>query len=106
MARDFARTTDYTNIANVSDGTDIGAIEGTALTITSITRLTDGHIFLQGFGAPGLIYTIEANGNPAAPNGLGGSGGIVPDGTGAFSFNDASPMTLGLTKRFYRVHYP
>ena len=101
----FARTIDYTNVPNssVGDGTDIGAVEGTVLTIATITRPTNGHAVLLGFGTPNLTCTVEASPD-LSPGSFAAIGTSTPDGTGALQYDDAG--AVGLTKRFYRLRLP
>lgn len=101
----FARTIDFTNIPNssVGDGTDIGAVEGTALTINAVSRLGNNHIQIGGFGTPGLTYTVEASPDLSAGSFVA-IGTAAADGTGALQYDDADAATL--TKRFYRFRFP
>ena len=102
----FPRTTDYSNIPNASggDGTDIGAVEGTALTITAISHQTNGHTLLQGFGAPNLTDTVEASPDLSPGSFVALPTTVTADGTGALQYDDAT--AVGLTKRFYRLRFP
>jgi hypothetical protein len=102
----FPRTTDYSNIPDASggDGTDIGAVEGTALTITAISHQTNGHTLLQGFGAPNLTYIVEASPDLSPGSFVALPTTVTADGTGALQYNDAT--AVGLTKRFYRLRFP
>ena len=73
------------------------------LRITAITRLANGHILVQGAGAPNTTYHIEASpdlspGSFARP--LDGQVNSSP--TGALQYEDANSGT----KRFYRFTYP
>jgi CSLREA domain-containing protein len=83
---------------------DIGAFEfgGTALRITSIVRLTNGHIALQALGVPTELHTIESADGLSA--GFGFLARPTADGSGLLSYDDAG--ALGLTARFYRVTFP
>ncbi|HEX8077097.1 MAG TPA: choice-of-anchor Q domain-containing protein [Chthoniobacterales bacterium] len=102
----FSRTTNYTNIAEASggDGTDIGAFEGTALKITAITRLTNGHILLHGIGVPGAPHTIEHSPDPGSNTFTAFPTATAADGTGALQYDDDT--AVGLAKQFYRLRFP
>lgn len=88
---------------------DIGAFEfgGNPLKITSITRLTNGHIVLHGVGVPNGTHTVQASPD-LSPNSFTpiatGPMGVTADATGALQYNDAG--AVGLTKRFYRLAFP
>jgi hypothetical protein len=102
----FPRAADYTNISNAvtGDGTDIGAVEGVALQITSIGRLTNGHILLQGLGVPSRAHTIEVSPD-LSPNSFTAFGTMpVADGTGAIQYDDAA--AVGPSRQFYRLRFP
>ena len=107
--RGFIRSVDFPNIDNAlggdGDGGDIGAFEFGAqpLRITSITRLTNGHVVLQGIGVPSNAHTIEAAPDPNADS-FGSNGSATSDGSGLLQHNDAG--AVGLTKRFYRLSFP
>ena len=103
---DFARTMDYPAVTNAvaSDATDIGAMEGTALKITAITRLPNGHILLQGLGMPGRAHTIEFSPDLSPNSFTDFATRPNADGTGAIQFDDAG--ATGLTKQFYRLRFP
>jgi predicted outer membrane repeat protein len=84
---------------------DIGAFElsGKPIRITSITRLANEHIMLQGAGVPSASHSIQMS-----PDLSFGSftiiGHTTADGTGALQYDDAG--SVGLTKRFYRLAFP
>jgi len=84
---------------------DIGAYEfgGQPLRITSITRLANGHIFLQGIGVPNASHTLKVSPD-LAPNSFTGPVPVTADMTGLFQYEDAS--AAGVPKRFYRVSFP
>jgi CSLREA domain-containing protein len=88
---------------------DIGAFEfgGKPLRITSITRLTNGHIVLHGVGVPNGTHTVQASPD-LSPNSFSpiatGPTGVTADATGALQYNDAG--AVGLTKGFYRLSFP
>jgi hypothetical protein len=75
------------------------------LKITSIARLTNGHIVLQCFGVPNQVNNLQVSPDLSP----GSFGAISPppvaaDNTGAFQYDDAG--AVGLTKRFYRLSFP
>jgi len=87
-----------------SDGTDVGAFEKTVFRITSITRLPNGHILLQGLGIPNRAHTMEFSSNPS-PNSFAPFPTMpIADGTGAIQYDDAT--AVGLSKQFYRLRFP
>jgi CSLREA domain-containing protein len=99
-----APTLDQRNFVRF-DAPDIGAFEfgGKAIRITSIARLTNGQVVLQGVGVPFATHHVQAS--PA----LGSSsfttiGPVTADGTGTLQYNDAG--AVGLTRRFYQLTYP
>ena len=71
------------------------------LKITSITRLTNGHIVIDGVSDPLLSIQLQA-----APdlNSFTTLGSTMTDATGAFSFEDAQATTM--SQRFYRALLP
>jgi fibronectin-binding autotransporter adhesin len=83
---------------------DIGAFEfkGSPIRFTSIKRLGNGHILLQGIGVPNGQHTVKmypdlnATSDAFAP--------VTANGTGALQYDDAG--AVGLTKRFYRLSFP
>ncbi|MGZ5552312.1 MAG: choice-of-anchor Q domain-containing protein [Chthoniobacterales bacterium] len=102
----FGRSADYSNITNASggDGTDIGACEGTALSITSITRLPNADMLVQGLGQPNAAHAAEASPDLSPNSFTAFPNAVIASGTGALQLNDtpsASP-----TKRFYRFRFP
>ena len=102
----FPRAADYTNIANAvtGDGTDVGAVEGIALKITSIIRLTNGHILLQGLGIPSRAHKIEFSPDLSSNSFTPFATMPTADGTGAIQYDDAT--AVGLPKQFYRLRFP
>ena len=102
----FPRAADYSNIANAptGDGTDVGAVEGIAPKITSISRLTNGHILIQGLGTPSRAHTIEFSPDPNPNNFTPFPTMPIADGTGALQYDDAT--AVGLSKQFYRLRFP
>ena len=88
----FPRMADYSNVSNASggDGTDIGAFEGTALKITSMTRLPNAHVLLQGRGTPNRPHTVEASPDLSPNSFVALPDLIMADGTGALQHDDVS----------------
>ncbi len=79
------------------------AVIASELSILSITRLGNGHIQLQGTGAPGVAHTLHASPSllPASFTPLSP---ITPDATGHWHYNDTT--TSGVPRRFYRLSGP
>jgi hypothetical protein len=73
------------------------------LKFTAVTRLPNGHIRLQGLGAAGQSYTIQASPDLSA-GGFVSLGPVTADPTGAIDYDDPAPS--GLSRRFYRISYP
>ena len=89
----------FFNLIDVAQGY---VFDPTFLKITSITRLSNGHIVLQGQTDPNLTVHIEASPDlivPFAPIGT-----ATGDALGALQFEDVDAATF--TKRFYRLAYP
>ncbi len=86
---------------------DIGAFEFNGvlpvLKITSIVRLANGHISLQGFGVANSLHTIQAASDPN-PGSFSFLGTTMSDGSGFVLYDDAG--AVGLTRRFYRLTLP
>ena len=84
---------------------DIGAFEfnSFALRITSITRLANGHILLQGKGVVDATLSIHASPelSPANFSVIGQAGS---DSFGNWQFEDNG--ATGLTRRFYKASFP
>jgi CSLREA domain-containing protein len=92
---------------NRNGASDIGAFEfgGKPSGIASITRLPNGHIYLQCFGAPKQVNILEAS--PDLSRGSFAPINPPPasaDAAGAFHYDDANAASL--TKRFYRLTLP
>ena len=102
--RGSRRPFDLSGITNVSDGADIGAFELRPLTITSIVRLPNGHILLQGSSEAGNAVTLQAapDPNPASFSNL--MPPATADASGLWQYDDAG--AIGQTKRFYRATLP
>jgi hypothetical protein len=83
---------------------DVGAVEvaGIPLRITSISRLGDGHILLQGTGNPGMTHSVQES--DTSPAGVTTVDSAVANSAGVLQYNDAG--AVGKTMRFYRVTYP
>jgi CSLREA domain-containing protein len=84
---------------------DIGAFEfgGTPVRITSITRLANGHIVLQGLGVPNGVHTLHSSPDLNS-NSFNPIDTVMADAAGALQYDDAG--AVGLTKRFYRLSFP
>jgi hypothetical protein len=86
---------------------DIGAFElngiMAVLKITSIVRLTTGHIILQGLGLASAIHNVEASPDPNVAD-FNFLGQATSNAAGNLQFDDAG--AVGLTKRFYRITLP
>ena len=84
---------------------DMGAFEfgGTPMRITSIIRLTNGHISLQGIGVPNDLHTIQSSMTPGGAS-FGFLGPATANAAGILQYDDAG--AVGLTTRFYRATYP
>jgi hypothetical protein len=75
------------------------------LHITAITRLTNGHILVQGTGAPNTTYHIEISPD-LSPNSFGRplDGQVNSSPTGALQYEDVNAGNF--SRRFYRFTYP
>ena len=71
--------------------------------ITSIKRLTNGHITLQGLGVPSAAHTIERSPTPDSA-GFSALAPTTADGAGLVQFEDST--STGLDRAFYRLAYP
>jgi hypothetical protein len=91
-------------INNAAGPGDCSMVPLVPLRITAITRLANnGHILVQGTGAPNTAYHIEASPDLSANSfsrPLDGQVNSSP--TGALQYEDGNPGT----KRFYRFTYP
>lgn len=74
-----------------------------ALKITSITRLGNGHIMLQGIGVPNATHEIERS-LSLAPAGFGSIAQVSANGSGVVQFEDST--STNLTMAFYRLAFP
>jgi hypothetical protein len=83
---------------------DCGVAVTPYLQILSVTKLTNGHIFLQGIGAPTAVHRILATNDLAQPFDPNPIATPTADSSGNFQFED--PNSTNFTKRFYRVVYP
>ena len=90
-------------INNTAGPGDCSMVPLVPLHITAITRLANGHILVQGTGAPNTTYHIEASPD-LSPNSFARplDGQVNSSPTGALQYEDANPGT----KRFYRFTYP
>ena len=90
-----------------SGTSDIGAFEfgGTVpvLKITSIARLGNGHLSLQGLGVANSLHTIQAASYPSAGS-FSFLGSATSNASGVVLYDDAG--AVGLTRRFYQLTFP
>ena len=84
---------------------DIGAFElgGTPLRITSVARLPNGHVVLQGVGVPNSTHTLHFSPDLSF-NSFTRLTAIVANASGGITHDDAG--AAGITKRFYRLTFP
>jgi len=73
------------------------------LRTTAITRLTGGHIRVEGTGAPNTAYHIEFSPD-LSPGSFGSPQPVNSSPTGALQYEDTDAGNF--TKRFYRFTYP
>ncbi len=73
------------------------------LRITSITKLSNGHILLQGFGVPDRLNTIQKSPD-LSPNSFGFLASVMANTNGALQYEDADAGNL--LRRFYRLTFP
>ena len=102
------------NLSSPFSGTVSGFIDNNAgpgdcsvtpdvpLLITAIERLTNGHILVQGTGAPNTAFHIEASPD-LSPNSFVPLDPVNSNGSGLLQYEDDDP---GFTKRFYRFTFP
>ena len=74
-----------------------------ALKITSITRLTNGTVRLEGLGLANRLHALEASPD-LGPEGFDFLANVTPDANGVWHYEDAEAAEL--TKRFYRLVLP
>jgi hypothetical protein len=84
---------------------DIGAFEfgGKALRITSIVRLANGHVVLQGVGVPGAAHTFERSPG-LVPVAFGTPAVVMANSAGVLQYEDTT--ATGLMSAFYRLTFP
>ena len=75
---------------------------GFQFAITSLSRLTNGHVLLGGVGTPGASYAIEGSADMSAS--FLSVGSVATDSAGGWQFEDANAASLG--RRFYRLAVP
>jgi hypothetical protein len=74
------------------------------LQITSMTRLADGHIFIQGKGVPNRFHTMQTAVSPDPAGFASLSPAVGADASGSWQFTDTtSPVPM---RRFYRLIFP
>jgi hypothetical protein len=90
----------FFNLIDVAQGF---VFDPTELKITSISRLPNGHILLQGLGGANRLNTIQVS--PDLSSGFTFLDSVLGGHDGTFQYED---MTSGppLTKRFYRLTLP
>jgi len=72
--------------------------------ITSIQRLSNGHILVRGICSPNNSTTVLEASSNLAPGSFAFFASVVPDPAGMFSIEDST--TSSLMKRFYRLLSP
>jgi len=82
---------------------DCSVVPLVPLHITAITHLTNGHILVQGTGAPNTAYHIEFSPD-LSPGSFGSPQPVNSSPTGALQYEDTDAGNF--TKRFYRFTYP
>jgi hypothetical protein len=82
---------------------DCSVVPLVPLRITAITRLANGHILVQGTGAPSTAYHIAASPD-LSPDSFVPLAPVNSDGTGALQYEDGDAGNF--TKRFYRFTFP
>jgi hypothetical protein len=99
---DFITATATDAIGNTSEFSP--CLQVAPLRITSLTRLANGNIRLQGDGVPNQLHTMEASDN-LTPNSFGAlSSPVAADANGFWSFDDTTtPLPA---RRFYRLRFP
>ena len=90
-------------INNTAGPGDCSMVPAVPLRITAITRLANGHILVQGTGAPSTAYHIEASPDLSA-NSFVPLNPVNSNGIGALQYEDADAGTFA--QRFYRFTFP
>jgi hypothetical protein len=90
-------------INNTAGPGDCSMVPQVPLRITAITRLTNGHILVQGTGAASTGYGIEASPD-LSPGSFVRLAPVNSDGTGLLQYEDTAAGNF--TKRFYRFTFP
>jgi hypothetical protein len=80
----------------------IPPMSGPALQITSITRLSNGHVILHGFASASSTNTVQATSD--LHTAFASIGSVSADPNGAFQFEDVNAGSFA--KRFYRITSP
>jgi hypothetical protein len=89
-------------INNTAGPGDCSMVPQVPLRITAITRLTGGHILVQGIGAPSTAYTIKASPD-LSPNSFQPLGPVT-NTNGALQYEDTDAGNF--SRRFYRFTFP
>ncbi len=71
--------------------------------LSSIQKLPNGQVRLQGFGLPSTVHTIQATGDLLAEP-FASIGDVMTDAIGHFIFDDVD--AAGFSRRFYRALRP
>jgi hypothetical protein len=90
-------------INNTAGPGDCASVPSVPIRITAITRLTNGHIVVEGTGAPLTAYHIEASQNPS-PNSFVPLSPVSSNNTGGLQYEDGQAGSFA--QRFYRFTYP
>jgi hypothetical protein len=89
-------------INNTAGPGDCSMVPAVPLRITAITRLANGHILVEGTGAPSTAYHIEIS--PDLSPGSFDPHPVNSSPTGALQYEDVDAGNF--TRRFYRFTYP
>lgn len=73
------------------------------LQITSIQRLGNGHMLLNGIGVPSSAHTLQKS-SVLSPAAFGPLDGVTTDSAGNWQYEDTTAGSA--TNRFYRLSYP
>jgi hypothetical protein len=90
-------------INNTAGPGDCSMVPAVPLRITAITLLANGHIFVQGTGAPSTAYHIAASPDLSA-NSFVPLAPVNSNPSGLLQYEDAAAGNF--TKRFYRFTFP
>jgi hypothetical protein len=82
----------------------IAQVPNAAVTITSITRLSNGHILLKGSSIPGFVIVIQTSTSLSPETYANLTPSITADAAGLWQYDDAD--AVGAVNRFYRATLP